>query len=311
MRDSATALALEKNGRTPRLVEQLAHLELCQNYLRAFGEAVGLPLIVVSSEKIHASSHETPHQNSFCKWLARHHSTCKNCFYSQLNQLTTEGSSPHTETCFAGLCKSSVPIRMGNTTIGFLRTGGIATQKPTQAKFAKLAGKLREQGVHFDENLLCQAYFSTRIMSQEHYRSILDLLTVFAGHLSLIVGQLILRNGNSETTSIHRAREYIKEHFTEPLTLQQVAECAHLSSCYFCKKFKESTGLSLTEYITRTRVEAAKALLNKPTVRISEVAFEVGFQSLTHFNRAFKEIAGQSPTQYRRELPAVNQPVCR
>ncbi len=139
-------------------------------------------------------------------------------------------------------------------------------------------------------------------MSQEHCRSILDLLTIFAEHLSLIAGQLFLRNEDSESANIQRAREYIKEHLTEPLSLQEVADCAHFSTCYFCKKFKESTGLHLTEYIARTRVEAAKTLLNKPQIRVSEVAFEVGFQSLTHFNRVFKEIAGQSPTQYRKEF---------
>ena len=97
MRGSATELTLAKEERTPRVVEQLDHLDLYRNYIRAFGEAIGLPLIWVSSEEVHESSHETPHINPFCKWMARHHSVCENCLYSPLNQLTPEGLKPRTE----------------------------------------------------------------------------------------------------------------------------------------------------------------------------------------------------------------------
>jgi AraC-like DNA-binding protein len=50
-------------------------------------------------------------------------------------------------------------------------------------------------------------------------------------------------------------------------------------------------------------LEKAKNLLLNPNFRISEIAYEVGFQSLTHFNRAFKNVAGESPTEYRKHLP--------
>ena len=97
MRGSATELTLAKEGRTPRVVEQLDHLDLYRNYIRAFGEAIGLPLIWVSSEEVHESSHKTPHINPFRKWMARHHGVCENCLYSPLNQLTPEGLKPRTE----------------------------------------------------------------------------------------------------------------------------------------------------------------------------------------------------------------------
>jgi AraC-like DNA-binding protein len=61
-------------------------------------------------------------------------------------------------------------------------------------------------------------------------------------------------------------------------------------------------GLNFTVYLSRVRLEKAKTLLLNPHLRISEIAFEVGFQSLTHFNRRFREILGQSPTDYRARL---------
>ena len=55
-------------------------------------------------------------------------------------------------------------------------------------------------------------------------------------------------------------------------------------------------------YVSRVRVEKAKNLLLNPNARVSEVAYEVGFQSLTHFNRVFRKIVGESPTEYRKRL---------
>jgi AraC-like DNA-binding protein len=66
--------------------------------------------------------------------------------------------------------------------------------------------------------------------------------------------------------------------------------------------FKKATGLTFTDYLARTRIERAKNLLLNPNVRVSEVAYDCGFISLTHFNRIFKRVVGKSPTDYRRTL---------
>jgi YesN/AraC family two-component response regulator len=67
--------------------------------------------------------------------------------------------------------------------------------------------------------------------------------------------------------------------------------------------FKKATGLTFTDYLGRVRVERAKGLLLDPNRRISEVAYEVGFGSLTHFNRIFRKLVGESPTDYRERVP--------
>jgi AraC-like DNA-binding protein len=66
--------------------------------------------------------------------------------------------------------------------------------------------------------------------------------------------------------------------------------------------FKKRTGVTFTEYLTRVRIERVKELLVNPNLRISEIAFQAGFQSLTHFNRVFLKLTGQSPTEYRARL---------
>lgn len=292
-------------GLKQRIVEQLGQMTLYQDYVRAFAETTGLQLRLVPVGGWSTDHSARCRKNPFCELLIRHHETCAACLRCR-HDLTLDGQAEsRTAICFAGLRESSVPILVGGNTIGFLATGEVATSKPSTARFTQIVRHLKQWSMDFNETELRHAYFATRVMSDTHYNSILDLLAIFAGHLSLIADQLVLHNGSLGSPNISRAMEYIREHSSEPLDLKLVADRAGLSPCYFCRKFKETTGFTFTEYVSRTRVDVAKTLLLNPRFRISEVAFEVGFESLTHFNRVFREITGQSPTKYRERLPAA------
>ena len=73
----------------------------------------------------------------------------------------------------------------------------------------------------------------------------------------------------------------------------------NISASYLCRLFKKTTGINYNQYRAHVRLENARQLLLKPNLRIGEIAYAVGFQSLTHFNRVFKNAVGQSPTEYR------------
>jgi len=118
----------------------------------------------------------------------------------------------------------------------------------------------------------------------------------------MVTNQIIVQESNVELPVVTRAKEYIRLNQSEDLTLGMVAKAVNTSSFYFCKLFKKSTGVNFTDYVSRVRIEKAKNLLLNPNLRISEIAYEVGFQSLTHFNRVFKRIIGQPPTEYRSKL---------
>lgn len=286
-----------------RIATDITQLELFQEFKRAFSETTGLPLYFFKAGARPPAGEEESCANHFCQMLASGNDPCAACLLCQKKLIATVGASPVTRTCFAGLNESCVPVRNGEKTFGYLLTGQVASSRPTAARFSEMVRQLHDLGLEFDEAALRRAYFATRVVSQTQYRSIVDLLSIFAGHLSLVAGQLALQANHSDSPNITKAREFIAEHLTEPLDLKTVANRAHLSSCYFCKRFRDETGLTFTEYVARARVEAAKNMLVNPQIRVSEVAFEVGFQSLSHFNRVFKDIAGQSPSVYRDGLP--------
>ena len=96
-----------------------------------------------------------------------------------------------------------------------------------------------------------------------------------------------------------RARHHIHAHLDQSLPLAVVARRAGLSESHFCRVFREVTGWTLTDYITQCRIGWAQRELLRPSARISGVAFKVGFQSLSQFNRSFARVVGCSPSAYR------------
>ena len=111
------------------------------------------------------------------------------------------------------------------------------------------------------------------------------------------------RDGHrAEPVEIWKARKFIKEHSAEELSLTKVAKAANISRNHLSEKFKQITGTNFVDYVARARFEKACELLRDVDLRISEIAFAVGFQSLSQFNRVFKKLAGKSPTRYRAAL---------
>jgi len=85
----------------------------------------------------------------------------------------------------------------------------------------------------------------------------------------------------------------------EELSLRKVAKAASISANHLSEKFKQVTGTNFVDYVARTRFQKACGLLRDVDLRISEIAFAVGFQSLSQFNRVFKKLSGKSPSAYR------------
>jgi len=103
----------------------------------------------------------------------------------------------------------------------------------------------------------------------------------------------------AEPKDIWKARRFIEGHSAEHVSLGKVAKAVGINPTHLSEKFKQVTGVKFVDYIARTRFEKACELLNDIDFRISEIAFAVGFQSLSQFNRVFKKLSGKSPTAYR------------
>lgn len=292
--------------RSRAIVEQLKRSKIYQDYEQAFRDTTGLPINLRPLESFDLPFQSDPNQNPFCALMAKTNHTCAACLQLQRKVEEQAKMEPKTLKCFAGLCDSAVPIRVGENLVAFLQTGQILLHQPTQEQFAKTTRQLLKFGTDTDLKRLEEAFFQSRVLNKRQYDSILRLLTIFAQHLSTLSNQLAVKEEHSEAPMISRARVLIADRHAEDLSLETVAKAVNTSAFYFCKMFKKATGLTFTDYLARVRVEKVRNLLLNPHKRISEAAFEAGFQSLSQFNRVFRRIAGESPTSYRDRLHGAN-----
>jgi AraC-like DNA-binding protein/ligand-binding sensor protein len=291
-------------SRSSQIVERIAGSEMYKSYERAFSEATGLPMAFRAVEGWRLGLEGKKHENPFCAMLAECNRTCAACLEMQAKMDDIPGTGARTVTCFAGLCDSVVPVQVGGKIIGFLQTGQVALRKPSAAQFGKITKQLFDWGVTIDLRKLEDAYYHSPCLPPEQYGAMLKLLEIFGKDLSRMGNQILLQEEDAESPLVRRARAYILANQGDPINLDKVSQAMHVSTFYFCKKFRQSTGLTFTDYLGRVRVEKAKNLLLNPHPRISEIAYDVGFQSLTHFNRTFHKVVGQSPTHYRESKSA-------
>jgi len=290
------------NGSSRALVEAMVNSKIYQDYEKAFSEATGMPVALRPVESWQLPHHGKRNENPFCQMMSQKSRACSACLQVQEALSQTATMEAQTITCPVGMCDTAVPVRLGDRLIGFLQTGQVFRKKPTASQFDRTAKLAEEWGLVIERSKLEEAYFETKVISNKQHDSVVKLLSIFALHLSMLSNQVVVQQENSEPPVIIRAKEYIHEHQTEELSLGQVAKAVNTSTFYFCKMFKKVTGINFTDYLSRVRIEKSKNLLLNPNLRVSEIAFEVGFQSLTHFNRVFKKILGQSPTEYRAQL---------
>ena len=101
---------------------------------------------------------------------------------------------------------------------------------------------------------------------------------------------------------INSAKNYIRKHYANKLTMVQAADYVHLNPSYFSKLFRSKTGVTFTEYLTNVRITQAKQLLLNTDDRICDICLNVGFSDNVTFNRAFRRVVGVSPTDYRTQF---------
>ena len=280
----------------------LARLPVIQFYEAAFRKATGVLLKVVPPGEPKQRLEMGEGENAFCTLVARTPAGCEACLETQVRIQRLAGRKPSTQqiNCFGGLTEIAVPVVIGGRHVATLMSGQVFRREPTERDFKMVAAMLHQSGEW--ERKTRKAYFETPVVNAERFEAIIQLLTVFAQYLADFASRQVLASASEEPAAVASAKLFVQTHVEEPISLAQVVRHVHVSRFYFCKLFKKATGITLTEYVVRVRIEKAKTLLVDPSLRISEVVFAAGFGSIPQFNSVFKRIVGMPPTEYRETL---------
>jgi AraC-like DNA-binding protein/ligand-binding sensor protein len=283
------------------LIDVLRRSKLFRSYEQVFSEATGLALALRPVDYWQLEHQGKKNENPFCAFLAERPATLSVCLQAHEQMIRHTGDLPHTVTCPFGLTETAVPIKLGQQTIGYLRIGQVLRHMPAKSDTAKVRRELERRGVRFMGEVR-KAWEKNPLIPPEKYNAVVRLLAFFADQLSALSNQLMTEKNNAEPPLVLKAREYIDKNKTDELSLADVAKAAGASVFHFCKVFHKATGLKFTDYVARVRLEDARTRLLNPNLRVSEIAYDVGFQSLTQFNRTFKRVFGQSPSDFRARL---------
>lgn len=166
---------------------------------------------------------------------------------------------------------------------------------------------LAPQEQNFTETLLHlmeQEYKANRQRENTYIKLTLLQLLLFLNRCEPTCHGNIPAEINSTQKTMFEILGYINNNYFENLTLETVAGKFYLSTFYFSRTFRESTGFHFTEYVNNVRIKEAKKLLLNSSLSVDKISAAVGFHSATHFGRVFKQITGCSPSAYKKkELP--------
>lgn len=146
-------------------------------------------------------------------------------------------------------------------------------------------------------------YSDIRFKEMRMYEELLHFFIVIGEHNYQIENTISARKTPQQKVydkKFDAVTGYIKKHFTEQISLEDLAGFAGFSKYHFSRIFKEYYQMSLPEYITSLRISRATELLENPELSIMDVALQSGFSSLPSFNRTFKQINNCTPSQFRK-----------
>ncbi len=137
---------------------------------------------------------------------------------------------------------------------------------------------------------------AAQIKSQPHVSQLKQKMEQI---LLIYMEQLKKQQEKKEEYVVKKAQVYMEKHFSEQLLLSDIAAQFHLHPNYFSSLFKKQLDMTVRDYILQLRMKKAKELMKDPSLKLLDIALAVGYEDAAHFNRAFKNVTGISPSKYR------------
>lgn len=164
-------------------------------------------------------------------------------------------------------------------------------------------------GIVFSENIkkeigekIVEMHESSSLEKLVKFLEILDTLASTSDYRILNAGKYYLQTQVEDNERINLIFNYVKDHFKEQITLEQVADLANMRVPSFCRYFKKITNKTFTQFVNEYRITHSLKLLAEQPLSITEICFESGFNNFSYFNKTFKEYTQKSPSQYRKEF---------
>jgi AraC-like DNA-binding protein len=243
------------------------------------------------------------HKNLYCLLVKSSREAWEKCILSQKKVIKKCEEGTFFGTCYAGVDEFVFPIKNGGV-VGFVSVGGYMHNEAVTA--VRISAFAADNG--FSVKTLQKAYRSYLKRDIPPFDEVAAVVRPLCRMLELLDRMRICAYGgkkvltaNSESVYGHMMA-FIERNFAKNVTVGDIAAACHCSVSYVSHTFKKQTGLSVSSYINRMRIEKAVFLLEKTQLSIQEISDLCGFNDSNYFSNVFREHMGVSPRKYRQSL---------
>jgi AraC-like DNA-binding protein/ligand-binding sensor protein len=280
--------------------DQISKLSILRQFYYLLWRLIGVNIALVSPDlKRSLAFGATESWSLFCVALRKMggEKNCLACDAAHL-QIVSDNKQPLQYHCWAGLREFIAPIMLDGQILTFIQCGQVLDESPTEQDWEIVSKKIAATGI--DSSLLREQFFQLRAIPSQTQQDLMALLELLGNYIAQAQYQVVQAEATQQSRLEERALSYIRNHFTEPIGLDDVAEAACTSKRNLSRIFKSKSGLTVLEVIQQMRITEACRLLQNGDTTCAKAAFDCGFGTVQQFNRVFRKIKDCTPHEWQR-----------
>jgi AraC-like DNA-binding protein len=244
--------------------------------------------------------------SSLCLIL-REKDGAKNCLVCDQKYLTIAAEQRHSLRyhCWAGLREFMVPIILDGEVLAFIQCGQVLDTTPTMEGWSATCQVLKEFG--YVDLPPQDLFLSLRVIPPQMQKDLVTLLEIFGNFIAYAQYHIQLSEATQQSRLLERALSFIRNHYTEPILLDDVARFACTSKRNLSRLFQAEVGMTVLQSIQEMRIEKACVHLKTGEMNCIQVAFESGFGSVQQFNRVFLKLRQCTPQTWQQRFKEASR----
>jgi AraC-like DNA-binding protein len=176
----------------------------------------------------------------------------------------------------------------------------------------KRALELSERGVHITgdtlnevSSLMLELPYIDNFARMIYFYQIMNAIGKSTSNILLASAEYVARKFTSQNERITKVHEYLMSNFHEEVNLEQIAQLVHMAPGSLCRFFKSEMDMTIFDYLNKIKVDYACSLLLNRELGVADIAYDCGFNNLSHFNKQFKKNMNSTPSQYRKQFENI------
>jgi len=287
--------------------DQIVNLAVLRQFYQLAWRLFGVNIAIISPDRMRSMAvFSKEGWSPFCVRLRemvgdKHCTDCDRRYA----EFVEERRKPLRYHCWAGMTEFIVPIILDNEILAYIQCGQVMDVPPTDERWEFTRKAISSFG--HDQLPSKELFFSSRVVPTRTQEDLIALLELFGNYIAYAQHQVFLAEATQQSRAEERALSFLRNHLTEAISLDDVAQAASTSKRNLSRIFQANTGMTVLEVIQEMRIARACDLLKSGDLTCMQVALESGFGSVQQFNRVFKKMRHCTPLLWQRQHREVEK----